>query len=68
MTDELDIPYDLGISSVFSRDYAPLSTIFVLIELLSFTADLSRRPISPPPPWFRRDVPVLLLQLPPWPN
>ena len=46
MTDELDIPWDPGISSVFSRD--ALSAISALIELPSFTADPSRTS-SPPP-------------------
>ena len=49
MTDELDISMGLGISSVFNRDDASLSTICVLIELLSVTTDLSQRPAPPPP-------------------
>ena len=50
MIDELDIPCDLSISFVFSRDDVPLSIICALIELPSFTAHLSRRPTPSPPP------------------
>jgi len=39
MTDELDISCDPGISFVFNRDDVPLSTIYALTELPSFTAD-----------------------------
>ena len=59
MTDELDIPLDLDINSVFSRD-APLSAIGALVELLSFTTDPTRWPALPPPPWRRHDILVLL--------
>jgi len=33
---ELDSPWDLGIGSVFSRDDAPWSTLYALIELIIF--------------------------------
>jgi len=65
---ELDSSCDPGISSVFSRDDAPWSTFYVLIELPSLTADPSRRSAPPPPPWYQRDVPVMLPRLPPWPD
>jgi len=54
---ELNTPWDSGISSVFSRDDASCCTFCTLIELLSSTADPSRRSAPPPPPWSRRDVP-----------
>ena len=41
---ELDISWNLGISSIFSRDDAPLSTISAFIELPFFTANPSQRP------------------------
>ena len=47
---ELDSLWDPGISSVFSKEDAPRSTLYALIELLSSTADPSRRPAPPPPP------------------
>jgi len=66
MIDELDIPCDPDISSVFNRDDAYLSTICVLIELPYFTVVPSRRP--PPPPWSQREALVLILRPPPWPD
>jgi len=39
MTDELNISWDPGISSVFSRNDAFLSIICLLIEVLFFTAE-----------------------------
>ena len=65
---EFDSPWDPGISSVFSRDDAPWSTLYVLIELSSFTANSSRRPVPPPPPWYQHGVPVMLPRPPPWPD
>jgi len=65
---ELDNPWDPGINSVFSRDDAHWSTLYVLIELPSFTADPSRRPAPSPPPWYQHGVLVMLLRLPPWPD
>ena len=65
---ELDSPWDPGISSVFSSDDAPWSTLYVLIELPSFTANPSRRPVPPPPPWYQHGVPVMLPRPPPWPD
>ena len=65
---ESNSPWDLGISSIFSRDDGPRSTLYALIELPAFTVDPSRRPTPPPPPWSRRDVSVLLPRLPPWPD
>ena len=63
---ELDIPWNLGISSDFSRDDEPLSAIGALIDLPSFTVNLSQRLAPPPPSWSRYDVPVLLPWPPPW--
>jgi len=60
--------WDPSISSVFSRDDAPWSTLNDLIELPSLTADLSQRPAPPLPPWYQRDVPVMLPWPPPWPD
>ena len=65
MTNELDIPWDPGISSVFIRDDASLSTICALIELPSFTTDPSRRSAPPLLPWSRCDALVLISQPPP---
>ena len=65
---ELDSPWDLGISSVFSRDDAPWSNLYVLIELPSVTVDPSRIPAPPPPPWYQHGVPVMLLRPLPWPD
>ena len=62
ITYKLDSPWDPGISSVFSRDDAPWSTLYVLIELPSFTANPS------PPPWYQHGVPVMLPRPPPWPD
>ena len=65
---ELDNLWDYGISSFFSRDDAPWFTLYVLIELPSLTADPSRRPAPPSPPWYQRDVSVMLSRPPPWPD
>ena len=65
---ELDSPWDPDISSVFSRNDVPWSTLYSLIELPSFTADPSRRPAPPPPPWYQRDVPVMMPRPSPWPD
>ena len=65
---ELDSSWDPGISFVFSRDDASWSTLYVLIVLPSFTADPSRRPAPPLPPWNQHGVPVMLLRPPPWPD
>jgi len=54
-----------AIGSVFIMDDVPLSAIGALIELSSFTADPSQRPVSPPPPWLRCDALVLLSRPPP---
>jgi len=62
---ELNTPWDPSVSSVFSRDDAPLSTLYPLIELPSCIANLSQGPAPPPPPWSWRDVPVLLSRPPP---
>jgi len=59
---ELDNLWDPDINSVFSKDDTPLSTIGALIKLPSFTADLSQRPVSPPPSWSRCDALVLILR------
>ena len=47
---ELDSPWDPGISSIFSRDDAPCSTLCALIELPSFTTNPSWRSAPPLPP------------------
>jgi len=57
---ELNTSWDPDISYVFSRNDTPLSTIGVLIELPSFTADPSQRP-----PWSRCNTLVLILRPPP---
>ena len=57
---ESNNPWVLSISYVFSRGDAPLSAISALIEMPSFTADLTWRPAPPPPPWSRHDILVLL--------
>jgi len=50
MSDELDIPWDPGISPVFSGDDLPRHATCVLLKLPLTAADLSRRPVPPPPP------------------
>ena len=47
ITDELDVPWDFGIRSVFSN----LVTTYASLELSSLVVDSSQRPASPPP-WF----------------
>ena len=63
----LDSPWDPGISFVFSREDASLSTIGAgaLIELLSFRAVLLQRPVPSLPPWSQRDTLVLIPRSPP---
>ena len=57
---ELNTQWDSGISFIFSRDDAPQSPLCALVELPSFTADPLRGPVPPLPPWFWRDILVLL--------
>jgi len=62
---ELDSIWDPSINFVFSRDDRACSTLYALMELPSFTADPTRRPALPPPPWYQRDIPVMLPRPPP---
>ena len=48
------------VDSIFTQKNAPLSTICALLELSSFKADLSRKPVLPPPSWLRHDTSVLI--------
>jgi len=68
MIDELDIPWDPRISSVFSRNDVPMSTICALFKLPSTIVDPSWKHISPPPPWFRSDKRMSIPRPPPWPG
>ena len=61
-----DIPWDPGISTVFCRDESLLPFTCTLFELLTTTADPSRKPVLPPSPWFRSDTRVPAPRPPPW--
>ena len=64
ITDELDFPWDPGVSSVFSKVDLTLSAICIFSDLLSIITDL-RRPAPPPPPWFGLDARPTVLKPPP---
>jgi len=55
ITKELNIPWYPGIGSVLSGDESFLPAACALFELPSTAADLSWKPVSHPPPWFRSD-------------
>ena len=68
ITSELDISWDRGIRSSFSKDDSPLVAVCTLLELSSLVVGSSRRPASPSPPWFQSDFLVPVLRPPPWPD
>jgi len=49
-----------AVGSVFIVDDSHLSATYDLLDLPSFTSDVSQKLISPPPPWFSYDVLAML--------
>ena len=68
ITDELNIPYDLSISSIFSGADLTLSSTCAFTDLPSTATDLSWRPIPPSLSWFRLDVRPSVCRPPLWPD
>ena len=53
------------VDSVLILEDVPLSVTCALLELSSFIADLSQKPVPPTPPWFSLDTHLLGPRPPP---
>jgi len=56
ITHELNIPWDLVISLIFSKKDSTLSDACIFLDLPPTAANTSQRPVLPPPPSFKLDA------------
>jgi len=56
------------VDSVLILEDVPLSVTCALLELSSFIANQSQKPVPPTPPWFSLDAHLLGPRPPPWPD
>ena len=54
--------------SVFSEADLSCFAAFILLELPLTAADLSYKPVLPPPPWLRHNASLSLPRPPSWPD
>jgi len=56
------------IGSVFSGENLPRHAACILLKLSLIAVSLLRKPVSPPPRWFRHDTLQPVARPPPWPD